>query len=245
MPTIAVISDIHGNLRALEAVISDIATREVTKIVNLGDCAYGPFDPRPVMNRLQELDMPTVSGNEDRILVETANGRSHSRTATFTANLLEPSHIAWLADLPGTLHWQGTFLVHGTAESDTTYLLTEVSGSGAVPRSAEAVAARIGAIPEQVILCGHDHTPGTVKLDSGRVVVNPGSVGCPAYTDDVPHEHRIEVGSPHARYAILVQEPGNVHIEWVRVVYDWNAAAEEAAANGFKNWAVWLRTGRT
>jgi len=127
----------------------------------------------------------------------------------------------------------------------TTYLLTEVSGSGAVPRSAEEVATRIGAIPEQVILCGHDHTSGTVKLDSGKVVVNPGSVGCPAYTDDVPHEHRIEVGSPHARYAVLVLEPGNVHIESVRVVYDWNAAAEEATANGFKNWAVWLRTGRT
>ena len=50
---LAVLSDIHGNVRALDAVLADIAGRGITDIVNLGDCAYGPFDPRPVMNRLQ------------------------------------------------------------------------------------------------------------------------------------------------------------------------------------------------
>ena len=75
------LSDIHGNIRALDAVLADIEDRGIRNIINLGDCAYGPFDPRSVMNRLLELNLPTVSGNEDRILVEVARSGSHSRTA--------------------------------------------------------------------------------------------------------------------------------------------------------------------
>ncbi len=69
---LAVISDIHGNLLALEAVLADIAERGVDAIVNLGDCVTGPLWPRETFERLAELDLPTVRGNHDRWIVEKA-----------------------------------------------------------------------------------------------------------------------------------------------------------------------------
>ena len=65
----------------------------------------------------------------------------------------------------------------------------------------------------------------------------------PAYVDDVPCHHAIELGSPHARYAIIDQRGGSPRIEQVAVTYDWEAAAQEAASNGFLDWARWLATG--
>jgi len=58
---IAVLSDIHGNVRALDAVLAEIARRGIRRVVNLGDCLYGPFDPRPAAERLMAFAAPTVS----------------------------------------------------------------------------------------------------------------------------------------------------------------------------------------
>jgi diadenosine tetraphosphatase ApaH/serine/threonine PP2A family protein phosphatase len=74
--------------------------------------------------------------------------------------------------------------------------------------------------------------------------VNPGSVGCSAYRDDNPFEHAIESGSPHARYAVVETQDGNISAELVSVTYDWDAAAQEAKSNGFPDWSLWIQTGR-
>lgn len=242
---VAVISDIHGNVRALDAVLTDIKRRGICDIVNLGDCAYGPFDPKPVMNRLLELDLPTVSGNEDRILIEVASCSSHSRTAAFCAERLDSRHIDWLAKLPLTLNVHGALLFHGTPTDDTQYLLTAVDESGAHPRDEQEIHQILGLSSHPLLLCGHDHTPRIVMLQSGCFVVNPGSVGCPAYTDDHPYPHTIETGTPDARYAIVEIREDGTTAELIRVTYDWNAAAQEAEANGFPNWAHWIATGGT
>jgi hypothetical protein len=81
-------------------------------------------------------------------------------------------------------------------------------------------------------------------LPSGQMVVNPGSVGLQAFTDDYPVAHAIEAGSPHARYAILSRQRSIWQVEHVAVVYDWKHAAEVAARNGRLDWAQWLKTGR-
>jgi hypothetical protein len=99
-----------------------------------------------------------------------------------------------------------------------------------------------GAAP--LILAGHDHLQRTVRLPAGRLVVNPGSVGLPAYTDDTPHPHAMEAGTPHARYAILHSSPEGWQVEHVRLDYDWDAAARTADRNRSPDWAHWLRTGR-
>ena len=72
---LAIIADIHGNVAALEAVLTDIAARKVTSIGNLGDCLSGPPWPRESMDLLKRLRFPTVRGNHDRWL-RTSSGRA-------------------------------------------------------------------------------------------------------------------------------------------------------------------------
>ena len=67
---LAIISDVHGNLRALEAVLTDIRSRGVDATVNLGDCVAGPTWPRECFECLATLDVPTVRGNHDRWIVD-------------------------------------------------------------------------------------------------------------------------------------------------------------------------------
>ena len=81
---VGVISDIHGNCWALEAVLEDIERRSIEKIVNLGDSLYGPLAPAKTAEILLELDIPTVCGNEDRIIVEAlSNKEEYSPTLAY------------------------------------------------------------------------------------------------------------------------------------------------------------------
>ena len=247
---VAILSDVHGNVRALDCVLDDVARRRIRRIVNLGDCLYGPFDPRPAADRLMGLDIPTVSGNEDRILLDAgfplsqAAGRSLTRTARFTRERLEPRHLAWIASLPLTTTVEDALLCHGTPTDDTVYLLSRVSAGVLALRTGEELDSLLDAVAERLVFCGHDHTQ-RLAVRGEKLIVNPGSVGCPAYADDVPEAHIVESGSPHARFAIVRSSAGGaLSVEWVAVPYDAEAAADEALANGFPDWASWIATGR-
>jgi diadenosine tetraphosphatase ApaH/serine/threonine PP2A family protein phosphatase len=99
------------------------------------------------------------------------------------------------------------------------------------------------AVHQTMILCGHNHIPRIVQLSAGRLVVNPGSVGLPAYSDDLPVAHKMENGSPHARYAVISKTATAWAVEQIAVPYDWNKAARQARRLGQEEWAVWLETG--
>ena len=97
----------------------------------------------------------------------------------------------------------------------------------------------------EVILCAHSHVPRVVRA-ADRLIVNPGSVGLPAYTDDAPFPHAMESGSPHARYARLSRESSDDawRVEHVAVPYDWHAASAAARRHQRPDWAEWLLSGR-
>lgn len=241
---LAVISDVHGNRLALEAVLEDIRARSVDQIVNLGDCVYGPLDPAGTAELLIDLNIPTVSGNEDRILVQPPDDAACASSLDYTLDRLTARHLAWLASLKSTLIAFDDFLLcHGTPVRDDRYLLVDVESTGVVVRSGENIQKVLGERNSRFILCGHDHTPRVVPLPDGRLVVNPGSVGLPAYTDDHPYPHAMQTGSPHARYCILTTTNEGWRAKSIKVEYDWDAAADTAAANGRPDWAHWLRTG--
>jgi predicted phosphodiesterase len=241
---VAVISDIHGNRWALEAVLRDIACKGIPHIVNLGDSLYGPLDPAGSARILVERDLPAVRGNEDRIVVEPPRG-PESATLRYVRESLAPEHLRWLASLPLTRVVQEVFfLCHGTPERDDAYLLAEVTQRGVHLRAASALQSTLSELEQPVIFCGHDHLPRTVSLPGGNLIVNPGSVGLPAYTDDVPHPHVIETGTPHARYSVVAWGEAGWRVEDVAVPYDWETAATIALQNGRPDWARWLRTGR-
>ena len=243
MMHVAVLSDIHGNVRALHAVLADVDGRGIDQVVNLGDCVYGPFDPRLVMDWLMSENITTVRGNEDRILADAAAGQPASRAAAFTVERLAADHLDWLSQLSMTRVEHGMLLMHGTPTDDTTYLLSVVRHGRLVERSKDEIDVLLSGCAERIMLCGHDHTSRVVRLSDGRIVINPGSVGCPAYTDDTS-PHVVEAGTPHARYAI-VRVGRTIDVEAIRVPYDWDAAAREVGQNGFPDWAYALRTGWT
>lgn len=241
---IAVLSDIHGNLPALEAVLTDIERRGITRIVNLGDSLYGPIEPAGTADRLIKLKLPTVRGNEDRILLFPPSDTSDSPSLEFTVQTLSGDHVIWLASLAMTAEaFDSCFMFHGSPERDDRYFLSEVTPSGVQTRSIEALEDDTSSIHQPVILCGHDHTPRICHLPDGRLIVNPGSVGLQAYTDHTPWPHVMQTGSPHARYALVEKTDQTWSAEIVHVEYDWNRAADLAAAHGRPDWAVWLKTG--
>jgi len=242
--SIVVLADIHGNRWALEAVLADIGRRGIDQLVNLGDSLYGPLDPAGTAEILLPLNIPTVRGNEDRIIVRPPEDENDSPTLSYIRNQLSSDHIHWLESLELTITAHAQFLAfHGTPQRDDEYLLEELTEAGVRPRNPLELMQRLPPTEQPVILCGHSHVPRTIHLPDGRIVVNPGSVGLQAYTDDAPYPHAMQTGTPHARYAILSHDNNTWQAEEIVIEYDWIAASATALSNGRPDWAAWLRTG--
>lgn len=241
---IAVMSDIHGNLWALDAVLADIARRKVDVTVNLGDILSGPLLPAETAERLMALGLPTIRGNHERQVLEHDPDRMGA-SDRWAHDHITPAHRAWIAGLPVSMRLQDdVLLVHGTPGSDLVYWMESVDPSGQRTATYAEVLERAGDAQASLILCGHTHVPRAVQLDDGRLVVNPGSVGLQAYDGDLPHPHKAENGTPHARYAVVERVGEGWAVEQYAVAYDWLAAAEVAQRHGRPDWAHAVRTGR-
>lgn len=240
---VAVIADIHGNLGALEAVLGDIKARGVDTTVNLGDVLSGPLFPALCADRLMPLKVPTIRGNHERQLL-TLQIKEMGPSDQYATSCLGPDHREWIAALPPSLWpFADVLLVHGTPSRDDEYFLETVDENGLRPASIEEVKSRAGNVPARLILCGHTHLQRSVTLDDGRLIVNPGSVGLPAYEERHPFPHKVQSGSPHARYAIVEKKGGQWSAEMIVVGYDWESAATMAAKRGRPDWERALRTG--
>jgi predicted phosphodiesterase len=250
---IAALSDIHGNLPALEAVLAELAGERIDLVVNLGDILAGPLWPRETAALLMQLGWPTIAGNHERQMLAARGERAPSASDAFAAQAITADQRAWLAALPAGALLEDVQLTHGSPRSDLENLLETVIG-GAHPGIRAAtrgeVAERLGHGPGHrsghglapLVLCGHSHVPRLLSLD-GTLIVNPGSVGLPAYDHDQPHEHVVETGSPHARWAIVERRAGRWQAQLRATAYDWEAAAARAEANGRGDWADALATG--
>ena len=236
---IAVLADIHGNIWALDAVLAEIDRQGITSIVDLGDSTWGPFAPAETAARLLARQIPSIAGNCDRLMLdptaEVGPSLQHAR-----AELTE-EHLAWVRSLPPTRVVGDLFLCHGTPADDDIYLLETPTPNGSVLRVASEIAAELAGIAQPVVLCGHSHIPRVVRLTSGHLVVNPGSVGMQGYDMD---SYIMESGSPHARYAVLTRRDVGWDVALHAVAYDWEAAAQAAERNGQSDRARIERTGR-
>lgn len=239
--SLAIIADIHGNALALEAVLADIAARGIAQTINLGDVVSGPLWPRETMQILAPLHLPTVRGNHDR-WVGCDDPATLYPSDKIAHDALAPAQRAWLRHLPTQLTLPGGLLAfHACPADDNAYLVERVAEGQLVRDSSAAIAARLGPTAERLILCAHSHQPQLVSLADGRMILNPGSVGCPAYDDPTPpFAHVSETATPHARYAVLV----GGRVEFIAVPYDWETAARRAEQLGRPAWAIALRTGR-
>ncbi len=242
----AALADIHSNVFALEAVLQDAKQRGVELMVNLGDSLYGPMAPKATYDLLGEHEFVSVCGNQDRLIVEAATGEIDSNpTLRFVLNDLDEVALDWLRSL--RTDWQlgdDVFLCHGAPANDLVYLLEDVKTGKAQVRTDSEIYELLNGCSAKIVLCGHTHIPRTVSLDSGQLVINPGSVGLPAYTDDEPILHSMENFCPHASYAIVEKSRTGWRAEHIKVPYEYQKAVNEAKKRDRADWAHFLATGR-
>ena len=215
---VAVVSDVHGNLPALEAVLAEVEREGVDLVVSGGDVAMGPM-PAECVDALRELDRVVwVRGNADR----GAAPPQYAETVDWVRARLGPERWELLAGAPltATVEPDGLGRVlcfHGTPRSDEE-ILTKVSPE-------ERVAAALAGVEEPVVVHGHTHVQYDREV-AGRRVVNAGSVGS-------PYE-----GRRGAFWALLGPE-----VELRRTEYDVEAAVEAIRATGYpgaEELAGWL-----
>jgi predicted phosphodiesterase len=215
---VAVLSDIHGHLPALDAVLAEVDREAVDRIVLTGDIAAGPM-PVPTLDRLLDLGDRAVwvRGNGDRELVAVP-ADPPDPVVPWAAARLTPEHRAHLAGLPltVTLDLDGlgpTLFCHATPRDDEEVALVD----SRLDRWAEVLAGR----PEQTVVLGHTHMP-FVRLADRRLIVNPGSVGMP-------------YGRGGAHWALL--GPG---VELRETHYDIAAAVATLSGHGYPGIEGWL-----
>ncbi len=244
---LAILADIHANVWALDAVLAHAKSRGIDRFVNLGDSLYGPLKPHATYERLmRESVLITIQGNQDRLIYEASEREVNSiRTLAYVIRDLGDEPIHWLSELPRTAVFEeDIFLCHGTPGSDSNYLLEDVMEGLPEVRSEGAIRELLQGVRQPVVLCGHTHIPRVVELSHGQVIVNPGSVGVPAYDDVDPVRYRMQTFSPHACYAILEKNAAGWNVSLERVAYNYMAAAEFARMMGRDDWAQGIATGR-
>jgi predicted phosphodiesterase len=242
---IAVLSDIHGNVWALKAVLGDAKRRAVERFINLGDILYGPLKPRDTFELLQTIDAVTIQGNQDRDIYQATGQIEKNPTLAHVINDLGSGPIDWLRSLPKTQALADEiFACHGSPRSDMVYLLEDVAQGFPMVKTEEAIQKELDGFGFPIILCGHTHIPRVVQLSSGSLVINPGSVGLPAYDDDLPNYHAMQNYSPLASYAIIEKRGGGWRVEMLKIPYEHAPAAEQARRQGRDDWARWIATGR-
>jgi len=244
---LAILADIHANVWALDAVLAHAKERGIETFVNLGDTLYGPLKPHATYERLlHENVLVTLQGNQDRLIYEASErDLAAIPTLSYVIRDLGEEPIHWLSGLPKTaVLGDGVFLCHGTPASDTVYLLEDVMDGLPEVRSEGAIRELLQGVHHPVVLCGHTHIPRVVELANGQLVVNPGSIGVPAYDDVDPVRYRMQTFSPHACYAVIERNGEGWNVSLERVAYDHHAAAACARTHGREDWAQGIATGR-
>ncbi|MFG2120810.1 metallophosphoesterase family protein [Streptomyces sp. NPDC048710] len=178
---LAVLSDIHGVLPALEAVLAEPEVAAADRIVLTGDITAGP-QPAEVLDLLRSLGdrVLWVGGNADRELVEYRRGERTEipdPIGPFAAQALREDQVDFLAALPRTLTLRvrglgKVLFCHATPRDDEEVVLVD----SRLERWAEVLSGLDPGIG--TVVCGHTHMP-YVRLAHGRLVVNPGSIGMP------------------------------------------------------------------
>lgn len=247
---IALLSDIHSNVYALDAVIKDVKKQGVDLMVNLGDILYGPIAPKATFELLMAHEFVTICGNQDRQIFQATQQEINTNpTMQFILEDLDTQALDWMQSLPFDKQLTDeVYLCHGTPTNDLIYLLEDVQQGYAMLRRDEEIIRLLNQQQSPLICCGHTHTPRSVSLSTGQLIVNPGSVGLQAYTDDEPLKHSMQNFTHHASYSIVERCDLNSGSQWtvnnIKVPYNYQLAVNESKKRNRSDWVHFLSTGR-
>jgi len=230
---VAVLSDIHANLEALEAVLADAAKEKAEAHWCLGDIVGYGADPDAVVERVRSLSGPVVAGNHDWAAAGTTSTRHFNRHAAFaaewTAGVMKPANLEWLRQLPLVERREGALLVHATPSDPAAWHYC---------MQVDDALDEMESFREDLCLIGHSHVPGAferhdddvrytraeeIVLRPGRrYLVNVGSVGQPRDKD--------------ARASYLLFDTTERRLRHARVPYDVAKTQEKILAAGLPPW---------
>ena len=243
---IALISDIHGNTAALDAVLTDSDLHRPDVVVCLGDIAAGGPDPAGAVDRVAELGCITVQGNTDAGMVDVPEwwhdpasiglpdpALPGLEVSVWSADQLSLQQRQYLAELPATatvgLGSAGEMLAfHGSPRSADEIITATTPG--------DELDVMFAGVSASIVAGGHTHVP-LVRRHAARTVVNPGSVGMPFA--EYGYAGGVGVQS-NAAYAMVTVTPGGVNIELRQVAVDRSALEASVAKSGMPQSEWWL-----
>jgi predicted phosphodiesterase len=231
----ALISDIHANLIALNAVLTDLERQGPDAVICLGDVAATGPRPHETLGRLRERGWPVLLGNADAWLLDPRHPEPGAQDDRFLeqvreldlwcAERLDKDDRAYLRGLPRTLRFElgeaGSLLCfHGSPRSFNE-LLTATTPSEDLDAALQGTTARL-------LAGGHSHQP-LLRRHRDRLLLNPGSVGIPYERVD---PGRITRTPPWAEYALGRWDGGALELSWRRVPLDNDAVIADYRASG-------------
>lgn len=239
---VALLSDVHGNLPALDASLAVLREAGVDMYVSAGDViGYGPH-PAACIDRLREIGAVGVAGNHELFALGRLPADTFSPIAIqsldWTRRILGPDRIGWLSRLPMTASVGPVVIAHAALDGAHEYVVR--------PRQA---ARQLGLLAEsfpeaRILVLGHTHQPvyrpeggsprlmaagGSKQLSGSRVLVNPGSVG----------QSRQWERRPRARFALLDLDEWSGR--WYAARYDDSAVVRDMTAAGLPAEAIHIR----
>lgn len=247
---LAVISCIHANLPALDAVLLDIEQEAVDHIFCIGDLVgYGPH-PNEVIEKIRTLGIPTCAGCWDEDVVEGHNACECSYPSLlaerrgllaheWTNQQVTPENKAWLATLPKSLQFENLAFVHGSPHSAHEYLLPGMNEFLALERVLSTGA--------DTLFCGHTHVPYVRTFRNAHLqvqVTDPSGEG-ETQSFQVPLKRIVNVGSvgeprhgrPHATYALYDSDTDTVTLK--EVPYPFQQTCQDILESGLPPIFAW------
>jgi putative phosphoesterase len=235
----AIISDIHGNLAALEAVLAELRAAGIDRVVCLGDVAATGPQPHQVIQRLRTLKCPVVMGNTDEWLLNPrpdpkadVEAQRYEAIDTWCAQQLQPPDVDFLRTFKPTIEvglGESSSLIgyHGSPRSNTERITSTLSDVELEIALDDAHAT--------ILAGGHTHVQ-MIRRFEDMLVINPGSVG-------LPYE---KVGDalrspPWAEYAVIAAEAKHLRVELRRAIYDVKPMLEAAKTRGMPHADWWVK----
>jgi putative phosphoesterase len=234
---LALISDLHGNLMAFDAVLEEIRREQVDGIVCLGDVAIGP-QPCETIDRLRSLECPVVMGNWDIAMLDgmptahTEIDQMLVEIGAFWAERLRPSDHEFMRTFVPTLMLEPEpgikmLCFHGSPRSPDDFVFATTPD--------EELAMMLGRAKAQILVGGHSHVQLFRRL-AGAVLVNPGSVGL-AFWSWWPQPVTI---APWAEYGLIEWAEGKLHVDLRRTTFDVEAFKRLCLDSGMPHAQWWV-----
>jgi putative phosphoesterase len=239
---IAFISDIHGHLQALEAVLSDIKKSNVQSIICLGDVVSLGLQPREIFELLWKIDCQFILGNHDELLIDHSQlgmlciiSEEMYQQTFWALKQMSDQHLEFIRTFKKTLKFEDTIgreilCFHGIPRCNHEGISVETCD--------EDVSKYINGYTESILVCGHTHKQ-MIRKSSGRLILNPGSVG--SVFDDQFAKGQEPSLRPWAEYGILDLSGAETSFEMKKVPFDIDAIRAVIAETDFPYRDWWAK----